>query len=119
MTLFMQSNPTSELAARSLVARYFRIWNDGDPKLIGELISSDWVDHAHPERRSAEDVASAIIKVRKDNPGMRVYVDAVLGDVNLVTVNGRTQTADGMQRWLWMVRFEHGRMREMWTYAAD
>jgi hypothetical protein len=119
MTLSMHSNSTSELTARRLVARYFRIWNSGDPKLIGELITSDWVDHAHPKRRSAEDVATAIIKAHKENPGMRVYVDALLGDENLVTVNGRTQTADGIESWLWMVRFEHGRMSEMWTYAAD
>ena len=50
---------------------------------------------------------------------MRVYVDALLGDDNLVTVNGRTETSHGVESWLWMVRFEQGRMSEMWTYAAS
>lgn len=108
-----------ELTARGVVARYFRVWNDGDLSAMEDLLSTEWVDHAHPERRSAHDVAEAIAAVRASDPTMRIYVDALLGDEHLVTVNGRTETAEGVRSWVWLVRVEDGRMREMWTYRAN
>jgi hypothetical protein len=108
--------PTS---ARGRVARYFRAWNDGDRTQIGDLIGSEWVDHAHPERRSAEDIANAIETERISHPDMRVLVDAIFENNQLMTVNGRVLSDGQMYNRVWIVRVEDEHVREMWTYSGD
>ena len=104
---------------RGIVTRYFRAWNDGDASIVDQLIGDDWVDHAHPERRNAEDVARAIGESRATRPATRVLVDAVLGDGELVTVNGRIEDGARTEGRVWLVRVQDGRLREIWTYSAD
>jgi hypothetical protein len=108
--------PTS---ARGRVARYFRAWNDGDRSEIGDLIGSEWMDHAHPERRSAEDVAAAIEAERATHPDMRVFVDAMFENNQLITVNGRVVSDGESHNRRWFVRIEDEHMCEMWTYSGD
>jgi ketosteroid isomerase-like protein len=102
-----------------VVARYFRIWNDGDPSAVGELIASDWVDHSHTDRHTPADVERAIISARAAQPDLRVLVDAIIGDSGLITVNGRIETGSEIENWVWIVRVEDDRIHEMWTYSAD
>jgi hypothetical protein len=106
-------------SARAVVARYFRIWNDGEPSAVGDLIGADWVDHAHPERRTAADIQSAIELARVQRPDARVLVDAILGDDNLVMVNGRIVDNGRTESRVWLVRVQDDRLQEIWTYAAD
>jgi hypothetical protein len=106
-------------SARRVVARYFRIWNDGDPSIVGELIGPNWIDHAHPDRLTVADIQIAIASARANRPNSRVLMDAMLGDGNLITVNGRIETKGDVQNRVWIVRVEDDRMREMWTYCAD
>lgn len=108
----------AEVSARSVVAHYFRIWNDGDTSLLNDLLSESWMDHARPELRSVDDVANAIAEARQTQPDMRIYVDAMLGDDQLITVNGRISTGQGTKSRVWIIRVEEGRMQEMWTYSA-
>jgi hypothetical protein len=35
--------------SHQIVARYFEMWNTGDPSIAVEILSPAWVDHAHPE----------------------------------------------------------------------
>lgn len=105
--------------AESLVARYFRSWNDGNPAALADVIASGWVDHAHPDRTTMADITDAIGRTRRETPDLQVFVDAVLPDGNLVTVNGRVRSDDQVENRVWIVRVEHDRMQEMWTYSAD
>jgi predicted SnoaL-like aldol condensation-catalyzing enzyme len=113
----VNDDPTTQ--PHGLVARYFRIWNDGDASSVAQLIGRDWVDHAHPELRTADDVQSAIAQFRAAEPDTRVLVDAVLGDGGLVTVHGRIERPGQTENRVWIVRVEDDRMVEMWTYVAD
>ena len=106
-------------SARGVVARYFRMWNDGEFSVVSDLIAPGWVDHAHPERRSVTDVQNALTFARAEQPGTRVLVDAMLGDGNLITVNGRIETSGATQNWVWIVRLDEDRIQEIWTYYAE
>jgi hypothetical protein len=94
------------------------MWNDGDLSPLEELLSADWVDHAHPDRRCANDVMRAITESRELHPDTRVLVDAVLGGT-LITVYGRIVTGDQTKKKVWIVRVEHERLHEIWTCAID
>jgi predicted SnoaL-like aldol condensation-catalyzing enzyme len=121
-TTMLASAPVSDVPAadsRGVVARYFRIWNEGDPTTVSHLIASDWVDHAHPERRTRVEVEEAITEFRLAEPDTHILVDALLGDGGLVTVHGRIERPGHTENRVWIVRIEDDRMREMWTYLAD
>jgi hypothetical protein len=34
---------------REIAARYCEMWNTGNSSIAAEILSSGWVDHAHPE----------------------------------------------------------------------
>ncbi len=36
-------------SAQHIAARYFEMWNTGDSSIATEILSPDWMDHAHPE----------------------------------------------------------------------
>jgi len=108
-----------QLTPRTLVAQYFRIWNSGEVSQLPELISADWVDHAHPERRCPTDVGNAIKDARKQNPELQIYIDAMLGEGDVITVNGRSVSNEGVSNWVWLVRIGDHQLQEMWTHAAD
>ena len=104
---------------RGVVARYFRAWNDGDPTALSEILHPDWIDHDHPERHSPAELGDAIERERRVHPDTRVFVDAILGDDQLLTVNGRVESDGQLYNRVWIVRVEDARMREMWTYSGD
>lgn len=112
------STETHPHSAQSAVGQYFRMWNDGDLSLLTELLSPEWVNHAHPEWRCAEDVMHAIITSREQHPDTQVLVDAVLGGT-LVTVYGRIVTGGHAEKRAWIVRVEHEQLQELWSYAID
>jgi hypothetical protein len=94
------------------VTRYFDMWNTGDISIAPQVLSSGWVDHAHPEIDSIGKVQAA---VRAAPPGLTFHVDSVLDDgADLVAVVGRV----GASRLIWLVRVEDGLMAEMWTYTS-
>jgi SnoaL-like domain len=99
-----------------IVERYFGMWNSGDVSVAPEVLSPQWVDHAHPEVDSVEKVQQAVLALRAARPGFSFDIDAVLGgDGDLVAVVGRA----GPARLVWLVRLEGGLMAEMWTYTTS
>jgi SnoaL-like domain len=106
-------------SVQSLIARYFRMWNDGDPASLDDVVAPGWIDHAHPERTTMADIRDAISRTRIETPGLQVYVDAILRDGNLITVNGRVMTDEQVENRVWIIRVEDDLMQEMWTYSAN
>jgi aryl-alcohol dehydrogenase-like predicted oxidoreductase/ketosteroid isomerase-like protein len=99
---------------RTLVARYFDMWNSGDASIAAEILSPDWVDHAHPEVTGPDGVRRAVERIRAASPDLRFEIDAILGDGPLVAASGGTSST----RMIWLVRAEDGRLSEMWTYVS-
>ena len=101
-----------------IVARYFEMWNEGDPSIAPEVLSDDWVDHAHPEVTGPAGVQRAVEAVRASRLGLRFDVEAILGGAgDLVAVSGGVRQEDGPPaRLMWLIRLRDGRMAEMWTY---
>jgi ketosteroid isomerase-like protein len=103
---------------KEVVARYFEMWNDGDGSIAADVLSPDWVDHAHPEVVGPEGVRRAVDSLRAAQPDLRFRIDAILGDGDLVAAVG-SAVRNGDIAWtrlVWLVRIEDGRMAEMWTY---
>ena len=99
-----------------VVARYFEMWNTGAVGIAKEVLSPDWVDHAHPDVGGIAGVEKAVAAIRAVSPGLTFHVDAILdGDGDLVAAVGRV----GASRLIWLVRIEDGLMAEMWTYQTD
>ncbi|MCT9928641.1 nuclear transport factor 2 family protein [Planotetraspora sp. A-T 1434] len=113
---------TSDVAEspQHLLARYFEMWNTGDSSIAVEILSPDWIDHAHPEMTGPQSVQHAVERIRAAQPDLRFQIDAVLGDGDLIAVVGRAgrHPLDQSQasRLVWLIRLEDSRMREMWTY---
>jgi ketosteroid isomerase-like protein len=112
---------TSE-SSKTLVARYFDMWNSGDTSIAAEILSADWVDHAHPEVTGPESVREAVQSIRAARPGLRFQIDAILGEGDLVAVVGtanRGPADDSPSRLIWLVHVKDGRMTEMRTYREN
>ncbi|MBE3009154.1 nuclear transport factor 2 family protein [Microbispora sp. NEAU-D428] len=105
-------------SSRRLARRYFEMWNTGDATAAEEILSPDWVDHAHPEVAGPQGVREAIERIRGAQPDLRFRIDAVLGESDLVAVvgnAGRGQDADGTPL-VWLIRVRDGLLAEMRTY---
>jgi ketosteroid isomerase-like protein len=107
-------------SARSLVTRYFDMWNTGDVSIADQILSPDWVDHAHPEVAGPNGVRQAVRSIRAARPDLHFHIDAILGDDDLVAVVGaagrRSQERGSPTRLIWLVRLTDSHMAEMWTY---
>jgi hypothetical protein len=50
---------------------------------------------------------------------MDAPVMTLLGDGDLITVNGRIVAGDRVNGRVWIVRVEDGRLHQMWTHCVD
>ncbi|GAA4583616.1 hypothetical protein GCM10023194_21440 [Planotetraspora phitsanulokensis] len=105
---------------RQIALQYFEMWNTGDSAEAAEILSPDWIDHAHPEVTGPHGVQQAIERVRMAQPDLRFDIHAVLGDGDLIAVVGNpTRGADASAtapRLIWLMRMHDGKLAEMWTY---
>lgn len=101
-------------ANKALVRRYIEMWNTGNVGLADEVLSSTWVDHAHPEVTGVGSVKQAVQKIRATFPDFCITVESVLSEGDLVALRGVVQRG-GITRVIWFVRIVSGKMEEMWT----
>jgi len=115
-------NGSSE-SVKNVVARYFDMWNTGDASVAAQILSPDWVDHAHPEVKGPQGVQQAVQAIRAARLDLHFHIDAILGDDDLVAVVGAVgsplRAAGSPSRLIWLVRLKDGRMTEMWTYQEN
>jgi ketosteroid isomerase-like protein len=107
----------------SVVARYFEMWNTGDTSGAAQILSPDWIDHAHPEIAGPQGVQQAVQNIRAARTDLHFHIDAILSNDDLVAVVGgagrRPPAAGSPSRLIWLVRLKDGRMAEMWTYHEN
>jgi steroid delta-isomerase-like uncharacterized protein len=105
-------------------------WQDGDPSVVDELHSADFVDH-DPGGRSADNrgFKEGIVNLYRAFPDLRAHVEDVVVDVKTGTVavrwsasgthtrpylgappTGRRTNFKGIE----IVRIKEGRIRERW-----
>jgi ketosteroid isomerase-like protein len=104
---------------KSLVRRYFDMWNTGDFDRIDQLLAEGYVDHAHPEVAGPAGIAAAAKHFRASNPGARVTLDTLVADGELVAARttirhtraGEAIVASGMV----FFRVQDGRLAEQWS----
>ena len=105
---------------QQIAARYFEMWNTGNASIASEIISPDWVDHAHPEVTGPHGVRQAVEQIRSAQPDLRFQIEAILGDGDLVAVAGTAgrgpRPDPGATRLVWLIRMKDGQMTEMRTY---
>jgi hypothetical protein len=110
------------MANRSVVRRYFDMWNTGDVTIADQILHPDWVDHAHPEVTGPAGVHEAVRTIRAARPGLHFTIRSVLGDDDLIAVVGSVglpAAADEPGRLIWLIRVVNGLMAEMWTYQQN
>src|SRR6266508_5743639 len=73
---------------RSVVARYFDMWNTGDTSIADQILHPDWTDHAHPEVAGPEGVQRAVQTIRAARPGLHFDIHSILGEDDLVAAVG-------------------------------
>jgi ketosteroid isomerase-like protein len=116
----MHAHPAS---SHQVVQRYFQMWNTGDTSAAPEVLSPDWTDHAHPEVNGPADVQRAVTQTHATRPGLRFYIDTILGTDDLLSVVGGVghESHPGAidSRLIWLIRLLHGQMVEMWTYRLS
>jgi SnoaL-like domain len=101
---------------RDIAARYCEMWNTGNSSIAAEILSSGWVDHAHPEVAGPRGVWQAVEQARTAQPDLRFQVDAILGDADLGGCRRVPRTDEVSTRLVWLIGLKDGQMTEMWTY---
>ena len=111
---------TDNGSARSVVRRYFDMWNTGDTTIADQILHADWVDHAHPEVAGPAGVKQAVQAIRAARPDLRFTIHSVLADNDLAAVVGSVgQPIEPPGRVIWLIRLADGLMAEMWTYQQN
>ena len=105
-------------ANKSLVRRYIEMWNTGNVELADEVLSSTWVDHAHPEVTSIESVKQVVQKIRAAFPDFCITIESILSEGDLVALRGIVRR-EGVSRVMWFVRIVSRKMEEIWTGSEE
>jgi SnoaL-like domain len=109
--------------ARSVVARYFDMWNTGDTTIADQILHPNWVDHAHPEIAGPAGVLRAVQTIRAARPDLHFNIHTILGDNDLIAAVGSVgqppHATDSPGHLIWLIRVVDGLMAEMWTYQQN
>jgi hypothetical protein len=96
--------------AKLLVVDYFRLWNTGDLALADGLIAPGFVNHADPSVTDAESLRAAVVRMRRADPTLHVFVDALLAGRGMVTAVGRVVNSRIGEPAVW---------NSVWTFRVD
>jgi predicted SnoaL-like aldol condensation-catalyzing enzyme len=104
---------------KTVVERYFELWNSANLAIADEILAPNYVDHAHLEVDGVESVKQSVVRVRETFPDFNITVDSILSEGDLVAVRGivrRTQQAKPtVARVMWFVRVINNQMTDLWT----
>src|SRR5258706_15006676 len=75
-------------ANKALVRRYVELWNTGNLALADEVLSADFVDHAHTEfTPGSESVKQAVIDFRTGFPDAHVTTEHMMSERDFVAMH--------------------------------
>ncbi len=104
---------------KTIVIKYFEMWNTGNIKLADEVLSPAYVDYAHSEIKSIEEVKQSVIKIREMFPDFNITIDTMISEDNTVAVLGNiSRTEQGKKvthSIMWFVTIVDGKMTELRT----
>lgn len=115
-------NEAVATTSKQVVERYFDMWNTGDVSAASDILSQDWIDHAHPEVVGPTGVQRAIGQIKTAQPDLRFHIERILADTDRIAAigsvcQGRDLSTPGTDM-IWLVRVADGQMVEMWTYRS-
>jgi hypothetical protein len=111
-------------AGRTLVLRYFEMWNTGRGSAADELLGPHYVEHAHPDFLGPAALRSLVPRVHALYPGMVVRAEIVASDREFVAVRTSVEPGevdghpDGPRRGVALFRIAEGKLAEQWTWYA-
>ncbi len=108
---------------KSIVKRYFEMWNSGEVSIADEVLSDDYKDFAHPEIKSIEEVKHSVKKIRNAFPDFNISINTILCEDNEVAVFGNvTRTEQGEKRThqiIWLVSISNSKIAALRTGIVD
>jgi len=111
-------------AGRTLVLRYFEMWNTGQGSAADELLGPHYVEHAHPDFLGPAALRSLVPRLHALCPGMVVKAEIVASDQEFVAVRTRIEPdevdghPEGPRRGVALFRIAEGKLAEQWTWYA-
>lgn len=99
---------------KTVVRCYIEAWNTGNKELLDQVLAPGYVDHAHPEVRSLEQVKQALAKIRTAFPDFLITIESMLSEGDLVALRA-TVRRETLSHIMWFVRIADSKMVELWT----
>jgi predicted SnoaL-like aldol condensation-catalyzing enzyme len=107
-------------AGKSLVRRYFEMWNTGEGAIADQVLGRRYVDHAYPDVIGPAAVRSFAPRFHKANPDARMTPEILGADGEYVAVrNTIRKTHDGKPvefQGTALFRIGGGRIVEQWSW---
>jgi len=117
--------PASQVElGRTLVLRYFEMWNTGQGSAADELLGPTYVEHAHPDFLGPAAARSLVPRVHALYPGVVVRAEIVAADRDYVAVKTSIEPGDadghpdGPRRGMALFRVADGKLVEQWSWYA-
>lgn len=106
-------------ANKTLVHRYFEMWNTGDGTVADVVLGATYLDHAHPEVIGPAAVRSLVPRFHVANPDAHMRITIAAADAEFVAVrntitrsrHGRTIESEGIA----LFRVDAGKLVEQWS----
>lgn len=110
---------------RTLVLRYFEMWNTGRGAVADELLGPTYVEHAHPNFLGPGASRSLVPRLHALHPGVVVRAEIVASDCEFVAVRTSIEPGDadvhpdGPGRGMALFRIADGKVAEQWSWYDD
>jgi ketosteroid isomerase-like protein len=114
----VESSAVTE-ANKSLVRRYFDMWNTGAGVIADDVLAATYVDHALPDVLGPAAARSLAPRFHAANPDARMIIEAIVAEGDYVTVrNAIHKVRDGREvvsRGMAFFRVADGKLAEQWS----
>jgi hypothetical protein len=120
-----ERGPSRAEANTALVRRYFEMWNTGRGTQADALVTSTYVEHAHPDCIGPAALRSVVPRLHALYPGALVLAEVVAADVEFVAVRMVCQSGEGdghplaPRSGMALFRVADGKLAEQWSWYSS